>query len=75
MTALETTARVRLPAGERAVLEPLITHHPEPVARDHLSEVTGYKRSTRDAYLQRLATRRLIVVEPRGVRANDNLFG
>lgn len=56
----------RLPEGERRVLEALIPYHPEGVDRQTLSESTGYKRSTRDAYIQRLSTRR--IVEARGAR-------
>lgn len=65
----------RLPEGERAILEPLLQQYPAAVDRDALSEATGYKRSTRDTYLQRLGSRRLVENVGRGeVRASDNLF-
>lgn len=65
----------RLPEGERAILEPLIARHPKAVDRDTISEITGYKRSTRDTYIQRLGSRRLVENVGRGeVRASDNLF-
>lgn len=35
---------------------------------------TGYKRSSRDAYIQRLRTRELIVVDRDGVTASGDLF-
>jgi DNA-binding IclR family transcriptional regulator len=65
----------RLPEGERRVLEHLVAAHPDGVARDELDEATGYKRSSRDTYLQRLGSRRLVVSEPGSrVRASDMLF-
>jgi len=65
----------RLPEGERRVLEVLLQHYPKAVERSLLDGPTGYQRSTRDAYLQRLASRRLIVQVGRGeVRASQELF-
>lgn len=65
----------RLPAGEKAILEVLLNQHPNTLRRDELDELTGYKRSSRDAYLQRLAAKELIVEPNRGeVRATDQLF-
>jgi hypothetical protein len=67
--------RNRLPEGERKIFEVLIQHYPNAVAKDVLSEVTGYKRSTRDAYLQRMASKRLVEDAGRAAaRASDNLF-
>lgn len=64
-----------LPQGERVILEKVIEAYPDPVDRDALSEGTGYRRSSRDTYLQRLAARKLVVSEGRGmVRASDELF-
>jgi hypothetical protein len=65
----------RLPEGERRILEVLIGHYPDAVLRDALDEPTGYKRSSRDTYLQRLSARKLVEPVGRGeVRASDNLF-
>jgi hypothetical protein len=65
----------RLPEGERKVLEILVQAYPQPVDRDSLSEATGYKRSSRDSYLQRLKARQLVTESGRGaVRASDMLF-
>lgn len=50
-----------LGAGERSVLT-AIAQHSEGVGRDQLTVLTGYKRSSRDTYIQRLASRRLIDV-------------
>lgn len=53
--------RARLPAGE-AVLLGLIAGGTR--TRDALTEASGFKQSTRNAYLQRLAARELILVDP-----------
>ncbi len=65
----------RLPAGEAAVLRVLIDAWPERgCGRDEITDATGYKRSTRDAYIQRLRTRELVDVEGGLVFASDVLF-
>lgn len=65
----------RLPEGERKILEAVIETYPNAADRDGLSELTGYKRSTRDAYIQRLGTRKLVKVSGRGeVQATEDLF-
>lgn len=64
----------RLPEGERAVLAQAISSYPDPADREDISTATGYKRSTRDAYIQRLATRELVKTERGQVTASDNLF-
>jgi uncharacterized protein len=65
----------RLPEGERLVLQVLVGAYPKTVEREAISEATGYKRSTRDAYLQRLGARRLVTSDRDGVRAAEALFG
>jgi hypothetical protein len=66
----------RLPEGERKVLDVLIENYPNAVNREQIDERTGYKRSSRDTYLQRLGSRRLVQVVRRGdVKASDELFG
>lgn len=65
----------RLPQGERVILEGLCQAWPHAVTRERIGEITGYQRSSRDTYLQRLAARRLIVVRGRGeVQASPELF-
>jgi DNA-binding IclR family transcriptional regulator len=64
----------RLPAGERAVLDVLAGAHPDGVDRAAIDERTGFKRSTRDAYIQRLMARRLVETDRGAVRASDELF-
>jgi hypothetical protein len=67
--------RARLPEGERKILDILIERQGESVARADLDELTGYQRSSRDAYLQRLRAKQLVVEPSRGeVRASENLF-
>lgn len=65
----------RLPQGERRILEFLIECWPADIERNNLDE-TGYKRSARDTYLQRLRAKQLVVETGRGlVKASDDLFG
>lgn len=64
----------RLPEGEAKLFELIADVYPDTVDRDELTNATGYKRSTRDAYLQRLATRKLIVAGRGEVRAHAHLF-
>jgi hypothetical protein len=65
----------RLPTGEKKILEILLRAPGAGVERQQLSEETGYQRSSRDAYLARLAARRLVVpVGPGAVKAAELLF-
>lgn len=65
----------RLPEGDKRILEILVQRQGEPVDRESLDDATGYKRSSRDAYLSRLAARRLIEVAGRSqVQASSTLF-
>jgi hypothetical protein len=63
-----------LPEGQSRILGMVAEAHPEPVARDSLTETLGYSRSTRDAYIQRLGARQLIDSARAGVvRLSDSL--
>jgi len=64
----------RLPTGERAVFEILVNSGGRVVSRDDISQGTGYKRSTRDLYIQQLQRRKLVVSDRAGVRAAAELF-
>ena len=65
----------RLPDGERKTLEILVQHYPRTLEREVIDESTGYRRSSRDAYLQRLRSRRLVEFTGRGeVKASEELF-
>ncbi len=72
--ALRDYWRHKLPTGEWQLLETLIAAYPEGVERDRLTEATGFKRSTRDAYLARLRAKELIVDGRDGVCASPSLF-
>lgn len=72
--ALQVYWLARLPEGERSVFQAVLSAHPRPVSRDQLGDAAGYKRSTRDLYLQRLARRRLIHTDRGEVRAAAALF-
>ena len=49
--------------------------HPRAVDRSVIDEATGYKRSSRDTYLQRMMAKQLVTASGGQVRASDDLFG
>lgn len=67
-----------LPEGEKKVLSVVIgvrvDGSTEFVPRDYIEQETGFKRSTRDAYIARLANRQLVETSSEGVRGVDMLF-
>jgi hypothetical protein len=63
-TALRDYWLQRLSEGERRCLQVLLDSYPDEVQRPAIDEVTGYKRSSRNTYLQRLSARQLIQVGP-----------
>jgi flagellar biosynthesis GTPase FlhF len=66
----------RLPDGERKILKLLVDCDGKALRRDELDEPTGFKRSTRDRYLQYLAARKLVEAAGNGeVKAAEFLFG
>ena len=67
--------RSKLPAGERSVLDALVSRYPRGVHREEVSEVTGYKRSTRDLYIQQLQRRQLVRSRDGLLLASEELFG
>lgn len=64
----------RLPQGERAVFQMLVEAYPQAVSRDEITNATEYKRSTRDAYIARLSTRKLVVARAGAIVASETLF-
>jgi DNA-binding MarR family transcriptional regulator len=74
-TELQEYWLARLGAGEAKILRALLDAYPDLVTKEQLSEQTGYKRSSRDTYLQRLAARSLIEPRMGEVRAAPTLFG
>lgn len=59
----------RLPAGEAKVLAAIVQHGP--LDRPHITRLAGYKRSSRDAYLNRLRNRGLIDDAAEGIVATE----
>lgn len=64
----------RLPPGEKAILATLLPAFPRIMSRDSLDATIGYKTSSRNAYLQRLKARQLVVVTRDGIAAHPVLF-
>lgn len=64
----------KLPEGERRIFAVLTERYPKGVSREDLSELTGYKTSTRNAYIQRLSTRKLVQLSGSQVIASPGLF-
>ncbi len=63
-----------LPAGESAILRELIADYPSSVSRSDLEIRTGYKRSSRDAYIQRMKAKRLVEISGSDISAAAVLF-
>jgi DNA-binding IclR family transcriptional regulator len=72
--ALREHLMATLPEGERRILGFLIEKYPKEVSREEIDEATGYKRSSRDTYLQRLSARRLWESVAGKIRAAEVLF-
>ncbi len=64
-----------LSGGEQKVLQLLADVYPEGLTREAISEASGYTKSSRNTYLQRLGARRLVTIEDAIVRAAAELFG
>ena len=58
--ALREHYKHSLPEGERKIFILLDEHYPVAVAPEQIDEITGYQRSSRNTYLQRLNARGLI---------------
>jgi len=68
-------AEGRLPAGQAKILAAVAYAYPASVSRDELDAAIGFARSSRDAYIQRLSARKLVVVSRDGVTMSENLHG
>lgn len=64
----------RLPEGQRRVLKVAIATYPKPVAHERIDEVTGYTRSTRNTFIQKLGARMLVKRGRGEITASDELF-
>jgi uncharacterized protein len=62
----------KLPQGESAVLATVIEK--PGISRDEISEITQFKRSTRNTYIQRLAARELVKVWGESIQPSESLF-
>lgn len=72
--ALREYWMLKLPAGESALLDQLAKVYPAYIERESLDELTGFKRSTRDAYLKRMFSKRLTEIRGTTIKASDTLF-
>jgi hypothetical protein len=50
----------RLPEGERRVLAYVASFYPHPCSSDQITRATSYKKTTRDLYVRKLKSRKLI---------------
>lgn len=65
----------KLPVGESRVFSAVVNAYPKSVSRTTIDELTGYKSSSRNTYLQRLSARQLVVsLHGEEVKASDSLF-
>jgi hypothetical protein len=64
----------RLPHGEAAIFKILLAAGGDTVAHVAIDEETGFKRSTRDAYLSRMEAKQIVVRAPGVAAASPNLF-
>lgn len=65
--------RARLPAGELRVFDAVLAAMPGGTTGERIDAATGYRRSSRDTYLQRLGARGLVVRRGREVWAGPAL--
>ena len=63
----------KLPEGERRIFE-IVLRSLDGIERDAIDELTGYKRSSRNTYLQRLSSRELIETSGEIVRPSANVL-
>lgn len=64
----------KLSGGERSIFQIAIDTYPSEVSRSEISTRTKYQRSSRDAYIQRLISRRLVIRTGGGICAAKELF-
>lgn len=73
--ALRRHWQAQLPEGERKVFDVICEEYPRGLQRGDLHELTGYKRSSANTYVQRLAARGLIAAHGGELYASEALFG
>ena len=73
--ALQDYWLARLPHGERTILQLLLDPDVRrPLMREQITESTGFKESTRNAYIYRLMSKRLVVIVDGLVAASPTLL-
>src|ERR1700680_798456 len=63
----------KLPHGESRIFQAVLGR-PEGITREEIGELTGFKRSTRNTYLQRMVAREIVVATGEIIRPSDTLF-
>ncbi len=66
--------RSRLTGGERKIFEIVITDAPQPVSRERIMEVTGFKGTSTYEYTRMLKARRVVVDSGNGIEAAPEFF-
>jgi hypothetical protein len=64
----------KLPEGESRIFQIVLGRPEEGISREQIGELTGYKRSTRNTYLQRLAARELVTISGEMIWPSETLF-
>lgn len=64
----------RLSGGELQIFNIVAERHPEPASYEDIEAGTGFKKSSRDAYISRLRTRQIVIREGQSVRLSRNFF-
>lgn len=64
----------RLPQGEKRILTLLLHAYPGSMKAEAIDEAAGYKRSSRNEYVKKLAARRLVTRTRHGIQASETLF-
>ena len=63
-----------LPEGEAKILQVLLDAYPNAVSREQISEATGYLRSSRNSYIQRMRSKMIHTEEGDDLKASALLF-
>lgn len=59
----------RLPSGHARVFQAVVSEDGQPISRQRITELTGYTQSSRDTYIKKLKTRKLIIIPSPGMIA------
>lgn len=64
----------KLPVGEAKILQALLDVYPNQINKADLDDITGFKRSSRDAYIARMKHKRLVDIMGSQISASQVLF-